>query len=331
MKSNRPCLILAAAFLLLACTAVLAGCVGTPADENGSVAPALPEETSSPLTTQPTPLPGGPIGEEDARSLAAAALEREVPGIAIERMAAEPYDRQSYGDVWRFRVKAEDDPDPEGDIGVWIDAADGETVYFQDARDGYRSADPVITIDAAEEIADTYLRERNESPNLVKTTAVLSTVETPLGMRNGPYHFVYRRLIDGVLCLYDGILLDVDSIDGRVVSYYRTWKVSENDILADPDPSLSEDAVQERVLTYLHETHGTGPGDIAVRSIELRWYDLAARKRQSKEPVTVPLAWRIAFDDEWYRSQDPPRTAALWMDAHSGDILHLDYKPRKVR
>ena len=74
--------------------------------------------------------------------LAAAELEREIHRIRIERMVAEPYDVQTYGDVWRFWVKAEDDPDPRGDIQVWIDAADREMVYFQDARDYYRSTAP---------------------------------------------------------------------------------------------------------------------------------------------------------------------------------------------
>ncbi len=242
-------------------------------------------------------------------------------------MAAEPYDVQTYGDVWRFRVKAVDDPDPEGDISIWIDAADEEMVYFQDGRDYYRPVDPTITIDAAEEIADAYLQDRNERSGVVKTVAVLSTVDTPLGLRNGPYHFVYQRSIDGVLCQSDKIILDIDSIDGRVVSYSKSWKVSNNDTMADPEPSIPEDAVQERVLTYLHDTYGTEPGEIVIRSTELQWYDLIARQRPSKEPVAVPLAWRIEFDDERYRSQDPPRTAQIWIDAHSGEALFASYNP----
>jgi len=316
-----------AAVLLLACLAASAGCVGTDAGGNGSAAPTSPPATASPGETPAQSPSDGQIGEGEARSLAAAALEREIPGIRIERMAAEPYDVQTYGDVWRFRVKAVDDPDPEGDIMVSIDAADGEMTYFLDGRDYYRSIDPAITIDAAEEIAGAYLRERNERSDVVKTVAVLSTVDTQLGLRNGPYHFVYQRSIDGVLCHYDKIILDIDSIDGRVVSYSKSWKISNNDTMADPDPSIPEDAAQERVLTYLHDTYGTDPGEIVIRSVELRWYDLTAQQRPSKEPVAVPLAWRIEFDDERYRSQDPPRTAEIWINAHSGEVLSASYNP----
>ncbi|WP_214041035.1 YcdB/YcdC domain-containing protein [Methanoculleus sp.] len=332
MTINKLGYTLAAVLLLLACAAASAGCVGTDAGRNGPAAPTSPEATASPGVT-PTQSPSdGLIGEEEARSLAAAALEREIPGIRIERVAAEPYDVQTYGDVWRFRVKAEDDPDPEGEILVSIDAVDGEMTYFQDARDYYRSADPAITIDAAEEIADAYLRERNESSDVVKTVAVLSTLDTPLGSRNGPYHFVYQRSIDGVLCLYDRIRLEIDSIDGRVVSYSKSWDVSDNDTMADPEPSIPEDAAREQVLAYLHDTYGTDPDEIVIRSTELRWYDLTARQRTaqqrlSQEPVAVPLAWHIEFDDEWYRSQDPPRTAGIWMDAHSGEVLFASYNP----
>jgi len=324
---NKTSCTLVTVLLFLACAAASAGCTGMDAGGNGLAAPTSPEATASTQETPAQPSSDNRIGEEKARSLAAAALEREIPGIRIERMAAEPYDVQTYGEVWRFRVKAEDDPDPRGDIQVWIDAAGGEMVYFQDARDYYRSAAPAITIDVAEEIAAAYLRERSESSDVVKTVAVLSTVDTARGSRNGPYHFVYQRSIDGVLCWYDGITLDIDSINGCVVSYYKAWKVSDNDTTADPNSSIPEDAAQERVLTYLHETYGTDPGEVAIRSVELRWYDLTAQQRPSKEPVTLSLAWRITFDDERYRSQDPPRTAQIWLDAHSGEVLAAYYNP----
>ncbi|MCE5337351.1 MAG: hypothetical protein LLF90_01525 [Methanomicrobiaceae archaeon] len=324
---NKTSCTLVTVLLFLACAVASAGCVGTDAGRHGPAAPTSPEATASPGVTPAQPPSDSLIGEEKARSLAAAALEREIPGIRIERMAAEPYDVQTYGDVWRFRVKVVDDPDPEGDIMVSVDAVDGEMTYFMDGRDYYRSADPAITIDAAEEIANVYLRERNESSDVVKTVAVLSTLDTPLGSRNGPYHFVYQRSIDGILCQSDRIILDIDSINGRVASYYKAWKVSDNDTTADPNPSIPEDAAQERVLTYLHETYGTDPGEVAIRSVELRWYDLTAQQRPSKEPVTLSLAWRITFDDERYRSQDPPRTAEAWLDAHSGEVLAAYYNP----
>lgn len=329
MTINKTGCMLVAVLLLLACTAISAGCAGTNTSGDRLAAPTSPEATVSPQEIPAQPSPGGLIGEEEARSLAVAALELEIPGIQIERMVAEPYDVQTYGEVWRFRMKTEDDPDPEGDIQVWIGAAGGERVYFLDARDYYRSAAPVITIDAAEEIANAYLRERHESSNVVKTVAVLSTVDTARGSQNGPYHFVYQRSIGGVLCWYDGITLDIDSINGRVVSYYKSWKVSDSDTTADPNPSIPEDAAQERVLTYLHDTYGTDPGDITIRSIELRWYDQTARQRQSQEPVTLSLAWCITFDDEWYRSQSPPRTAVIWVDAHSGEVLAAYYNPKR--
>jgi len=327
MTINKIGYTLAAVLLLLACAAASSGCVGTNVNENGRAAPPSPEATASPGMTPPQSPSDGRIGEGEARSLAVAALEREMPGIRIERMAAEPYDVQTYGDVWRFRVKAVDDPDPEGDILVSIDAVDGDMTSFQDGRDYYRPADPAITIDAAEEIADAYLQDRNERSDVMKTVAVLSTVDTPLGLRNGPYHFVYQRSIDGVLCQSDNIILDIDSVNGRVVSYSKSWKVSNNDIKADPDPSIPEDAARERVLTYLHDTYGTDPGEIAIRSTELRWYDLTARQRPSMELVAVPLAWHIMFDNDWYRSQNPPRTAQVWIDAHSGEVLSANYNP----
>lgn len=327
MTLNKTSCTLVTVLLLLACAAASVGCTGTNVSENGSVAPTSPEATASSRETPAQLSSDGLLGEEEARPLAVTALEREIPGIRIERMIAEPYDVQNYGDVWQFRVRAEGDPNPraEGNIQVWIDALDGEMVYFQDGRDYYRSVDPAITIDEAEEIAEVYLRDRNETSDVVKTVAVLSTLDTPLGKRNGPYHFAYRRSIDGVLCLYDGIILDVDSIDGRVVSYHKSWRVSDNDTIADPDPSITEDAAQERVLVYLNDTYGTDPGDITVGSAELLWYDLAAQHRRSQDPVTLPLAWRVEFDDEWYRSQDPPRTATVWIDAHSGEILFAAY------
>lgn len=335
MKSNRPCLTLAAAFLLLACTAVLAGCVGTPADENGSAAPMLPEETTFPLATPPTPSSGGPIGEEEARSLAASALEREVPGLAITWIKLDQ--GVSQGKIWRFTIETESDPEREGEFDVDIDATSGEMVTFRDYR-GHsycHKEGPAITLGEAEKTAVAYRRERNGDVNVVQIRTGLSEYETPLGKRIGPYEFVYRHEIDGIVCSGDGITVGIDAIDGRVIEYMKTWKISEDDARADSNPSISEAVAQERALAYLRETYPSG--DIAVGSAELLWIKPEKWPGVDADwadgPVAVRLIWWIEFDDEWYRSQDPPQTAVLWMDAHSGEVTYVGYRytPRKVR
>ncbi len=332
MTVTRPCLILRAAFLLLACTAALAGCTGTNAEENGSAAPVLPEATPSLEVTQPTPSSGGQIGEEEARSLAASALEREVPGMAITWIKLDQGGAQ--GKIWRFNIETGSDPEREGEFDVDIDATSGEMVTFRDYRGhSYRHEEgPAITLDEAEETAVAYLRDRDGDVNVIQIRAGLFEYETPLGKRIGPYEFVYKHEIDGILCSGDDITVGVDAIDGRVIEYMKTWKISEDDTRADPNPTISEAAAQERALEYLRETYPSGA--IAVRSAELLWIKPEKWPGVDADwvdsPVAVRLIWWIEFDDEWYRSQEPPRTAVLWMDAHSGEVTYVGYTPRKV-
>ncbi|KAF5062143.1 hypothetical protein DSECCO2_308050 [anaerobic digester metagenome] len=80
MTINKIGYTLAAVLLLLACAAASPGCVGTDAGRHGPAAPTSPEATVSPRETPAQSPSDGRIGEGEARSLAAAALEREIPG-----------------------------------------------------------------------------------------------------------------------------------------------------------------------------------------------------------------------------------------------------------
>ncbi|HEX3001868.1 MAG TPA: hypothetical protein VHN82_05815, partial [Methanoregula sp.] len=64
---------------------------------------------------------------------------------------------------------------------------------------------------------------------------------------------------------------------------------------------------------------------IRIVSSEMRWNNRHG-PGVSQRPGTVPLAWKISFDDEVIRSNTSPSRAVAWVDIQTGNVTAMEYR-----
>ncbi|WP_406657851.1 hypothetical protein V7O62_04645 [Methanolobus sp. ZRKC2] len=135
----------------------------------------------------------------------------------------------------------------------------------------------------------------------------------------GYYKISYSRIIRGIQSL-DGIQLRVNSETGEVSSYRKTWSVDEDETeLIDTEPSILDVEAVELLKEYMINAPYIGKekaDTVEVISLMLSW--------KEDNDAKMHLVWRIRFKDSTFAYDDSPATA--WLDAHSGEMLLLDYE-----
>ncbi|WML67897.1 MAG: hypothetical protein METHP_01465 [Methanoregula sp. SKADARSKE-2] len=183
----------------------------------------------------------------------------------------------------------------------------------------------VIDIAPAQKIANSYIAEKNGPVSINLSTAGYSPLGTPDSPRAGQYMFRYNRIVQGYPCDVDGFSLAVDSVSGEVTQYSRTWNTPEFAFAASPQP-----VVLRRDATYdlLKKAQDTYPGlstGVKILSAEIRWKDDLPTSIVPR-PGSIPLAWKVVFDDELMRKQSGYSPAVAWIDAQTGAMLAFVYR-----
>ncbi len=172
------------------------------------------------------------------------------------------------------------------------------------------------TNDSARATAENEIRERNGEIPLQLTDSKV---------QDGSYFFTYSRIIDGVPCYKDGIIIAVDSETGNVTSYMKTWYVPENAVAAQTVPAISRDAAIALVEQEAEACYPGSADSFRIVSADLRWMDIYNQDKFTPEPGVIPLAWDVRFDDKTIRAQEFPVPEDGWVDAQNGTLLVLNY------
>lgn len=286
-------------------------------------APADPLPPEPPLSPTPGTTPTGDgITEAEAKTIAAAALPEivraETARVRLERV------QDSRGDRRLFDVS---DYNATRQAQVRVDALTGEVIGFviHVPNLAGRPAEPVLTMEEAYGIAEKFLADRDETADLA---AAVGKYYTPYKNERtgetvaGYYGVALHRSIEGIPCARDGYWIDVDAVTGEIRRYDRFWDLDAARCSADTEPAITAEEAEESARGYIQDTYGELPG-LAFRSTTLVWVDNPA-------PATgeVSLAWKVAFDDDYYRSLGTLRTAAVFVDARTGTVLSCDYYRR---
>ncbi len=207
-----------------------------------------------------------------------------------------------------------------------LDPETGQITSFSRNLDPAGRPDaPAIDIVAAQKIADSYIAEKNGPVSVNLSMADYIQLGTPDSPRAGQYMFRYNRVVQGYPCDIDGLSLAIDSITGEVTRYARTWNTPEYAFSPSPQPVvLRRDATYD-VLKKAQDTYpGLSPG-VQVLSADLRWKDDHPANIVPR-PGSIPLAWKVVFDDELMRKQPGSGPAVAWIDAQSGSMLAFVYR-----
>lgn len=173
-----------------------------------------------------------------------------------------------------------------------------------------------VTLDSARAIAENEIRQRNGEISLNLTDSRVQA---------GTYVFVYKRTIDGVPCVKDGINIGIDPGTGKVISYLKTWYVPEDAVAAQTVPAISRDAAIAVVEREAKACYPESADSLRIISADLRWMDVYNPDKYTPMPGVIPLTWDVRFDDKTIRAEEFPESQDGYVDAQNGTLLVMNY------
>jgi hypothetical protein len=257
------------------------------------------------------------ISEQQAKVIALAAF----PSLPAGDMKVDLVTSPDFGQVWKYTLSADTTTEAYG----LLDAETGMIVTFnRTIHSGARPQNPVLTIGNARQIADSTINSRN--------TGILSInmsdgryvpLVTPSGNVAGSYRFIYNRIIQDHPCDTDGFIVSVDAISGAITEYVQRWETPDNAFM------IAEDVVVPRYdATYTVQAKAKSiyPSSTPhIISADVRWKD-RHDPATTPRPSTIPLAWKIVFDDDIIRAKADPTPSVGWVDAQTGELLEIKYQ-----
>jgi len=225
--------------------------------------------------------------------------------------------------AWLFTVRKENRTIISGSL----DPDTGQIASFSRlVQRGGRQAEPKIDSDAAQAIADRYIIDRNGAPLPIK----LSTARyEPLGFPNesvaGQYIFVYNRIVQDIPCDYDGFTVSVDSVTGEITGYNRRWNSPDNAFSVAVDPLVKRYEALYLIQQKAEETFPESATGLRIISADIWWKDMLPPGSMPR-PGSIPISWKIQFDDEIIRAKQWPVPATGWIDTSTGEILDFYYR-----
>jgi hypothetical protein len=245
------------------------------------------------------------------------------PELSADRVRIRFNDGSQYMRSWAFELMKGEEKLVEGGL----DADTGElSSYFIGITRLDRPETPSVTMDAAQQTADREIRERNGDISIVLVDARLDPLGMPGEKIAGQYVFVYNRIIRGVPCDSDGFTITVDSVAGNVVNYHKSWSLPEDAVALPAEPAITKDAAIKTVEQEAVKIYPASTASLKILSADLRWKDFHNPDKVTPAPGSIPLAWKVQFEDETIRGWQWPVPANGWVDAKTGTLLDLYYR-----
>ena len=233
------------------------------------------------------------------------------------------HDSPDEGGVWRFILASGNMTLATGRV----DAETGELLAFtRNIPSSGRAADPAILQERAQSIASKYVSDKNGgTPPLNLTTTRYEAWGTPSVPAAGQYVFSWERLYLDYPVDTDRITVAVDAVTGDVIGYDKRWTT--------PDYAFSqtvEQAIAQRdaIFTIMEAAKTVYPDtveSIRILSSELRWNNRHA-PGTTQRPGSVPLEWRVVFDDDVIRASSSLPKGIGWVNIQTGNVTELEYR-----
>ncbi|MDD4136352.1 MAG: hypothetical protein PHT99_00465 [Methanoregula sp.] len=245
------------------------------------------------------------------------------PTWTIDRVRIKYVDGTQYIRSWEFYLYHNDKELVHGSLDA--DSGELSTYAIGVTRMG-RSENPSITIDAAQQVADREIEKRNGVIPILLSDSRLDPFGMPGEKIAGRYVFVYNRVIQNIPCDSDGFTIVVDSVAGNVIEYRKSWSLPENAVAASSKPATTKDAAIKTVEQEAAAIYPASTASLKIVSTELRWKDFHNPDKIVPVHESIPLAWKVQFDDESIRAQQWPNPATGWVDAQTGKLLDIYYR-----
>jgi len=285
----------------------------------------LATETPEPVltaraNTYVTPKGDAPkITEKQAEAIALVAF----PSLPSGKMSVELATDPIFGQVWKYVLLAGTTTEASG----LISAETGTVVtYNRTIHPGARPQNPVLTMGNARQIADSTMNNRN--------TGILSVnmsngryipLSTPGGNVAGTYRFVFNRIIQDYPCDTDGFIVSVDAVTGAVTEWVQRWESPDNAFMILDTPTVPKYDAIYAAQAKAKTIYPGSIGSLQIVSAERVWKDEHA-PGITPRPSSIPLAWKIVFDDETIRGHPEARKGVCWVNTFTGEIIEITYQ-----
>jgi hypothetical protein len=208
-----------------------------------------------------------------------------------------------------------------------MDADSGEMIAYTEAiPPASRPAVPTLTAVQAQGIAERYIIDQNAGQlPLTLSNSWYEPVASPSGSVAGQYGYVYVRTFQDIPADVDGFTVMVDGVSGEVVGYSRQWTTPEYAFSAATQPDIVRREATFAVLQKAKEKFPDTIGGLQIVSADMRWMNNVPYGTVPR-PGSVPLAWKVVFDDEIIRANTSAQPAVAWVDGQSGEFLAFEYE-----
>jgi hypothetical protein len=290
-----------------------------------TIATEIATETPEPVltaraNTYVTPKGDAPkITEKQAVAIALVAFPNLPSGKMSVELATDPI----FGQVWKYTLQADTTMEASG----LISAETGTVVtYNRTIHPGARPQNPVLTMGNARQIADSTINDRNTgilSVNMSDSRYV--PLSTPGGNVAGTYRFVFNRVIQDYPCDTDGFIVSVDAVSGAVTEWVQHWESPDNAFMILDTPIVPKYDAIYAVQAKAKTIYPGSIGSLQIVSAERVWKDEHA-PGTTPRPSSIPLAWKVVFDDETIRGHPEARRGVGWVDTYTGEIIEITYQ-----
>ena len=264
-------------------------------------------------------------GQDDARITMGRAQDlarKAFPGIRQDQVIVRYNAGPDSGRIWNFRLVKDTSPILTGTM----DADTGQISSFtQVIQKLGRPAEPVIGLPAAQAIADQYISRKNGPVAVNMSEGRYSPLGSPSDPVAGQYIFIYNRIVNNIPCEDDGFIVGVDSVTGDITAYERHWNAPDNAFSVASEARVLKREATYAVLKQAMETYPDSVNGLRIISAEIKWKDQHP-PGVTPRPGSIPLAWKVTFDDDIIRANNSAKPAIAWLDAQTDSILDFEYR-----
>lgn len=231
-------------------------------------------------------------------------------------------DNPQEGSVWRFTLASGNMTLVSGSV----DATKGEIRAFTRNIPLYgRPADPALTQEMAQAIAEKYVTARSSGLPLVLTSSRYDRWGTESVPAAGMYTFFWERRYLDYPVDTDGITVVVDALNGDIIGYDKRWTTAEYAFSQAIVPTVARHDATYAAMEGARAVYPDQIGSVRILLSELRWNN-GQMKGTIPRPGSVPLAWKIVFDDEILRTNASLAPGVAWIDIQTGNVTALEYR-----
>jgi hypothetical protein len=245
------------------------------------------------------------------------------PGIHPEQVKVWYANDPVKGGEWQFIFTTKNTVLAKGTLDA---TTSDTTALFLSVPHTGRPAGTSVDKDRAKATADQYISDHNGGPLPVNMTTIqYQDWGTPSDPAAGEYILTYERIFQDFPVDTDGIVVTVDSVTGQVIGYDKIWTTQDYEF-----SQTLEQAIAKREATYAVMQAAKTVFPESVESVRIISADIRWNNRNtpgiSQRPGSVPLSWKVLFDDATIRGDPSLPQAVGWVDIQTGNVTEMEYR-----